>query len=347
MEVDKNYCMNSYLMFRTIADTSKCFTYKYIPKFFDTDYQRESVYNSLELDDFLHEQVRVATKDGKAALALSGGIDSAILAKYMPKGSVAYTFKCVVPGIEVIDESTMAAQYAEACGLEHRIVEVYWEDIEKFLPILMKNKGSPLHSIEIQIYKASLQAKKDGFSKLIFGESADVLYGGHDGLLSKDYNLEEIIQRYSHVLPQKVLKEPKLILEPFLDYFDDNRSDIVGFVRDVYFKESMASYENACQVAEIEPVIPYSMTSPPKLDLDRIRSGEPKYLVREVFKRLYSDFKINKKIPMPRPTNEWFKNWNGPTRSEFILNCQNTLTGDQKWLVYCLEKFLDMVDDDK
>jgi asparagine synthetase B (glutamine-hydrolysing) len=331
-------------MFRTIADTSKCFTYKYLPKLFDTNYQRKSVGNSLELNNFLHERVSIATKDGKAALALSGGIDSAILAKYMPKGSVAYTFKCIVPGNEVTDESTMAAQYAEACGLEHRIVEVYWEDIEKFLTILMKNKGSPLHSIEIQIYKASLQAKKDGFSKLIFGESADALYGGHDGLLSKNYNLEEITKRYSHVLPQTVLKEPNLILEPFLDYFDDNRSDIVGFVRDVYFKESMASYENACQAAEIEPIIPYSMTSPPELDLDRIRLGEPKYIVREVFKKLYPDFKINEKIPMPRPTNEWFKDWSGPARSEFIPNCQNTLTGDQKWLVYCLEKFLDMVD---
>lgn len=51
------------------------------------------------------------------ALVLSGGIDSAILAKFMPKGSIAYTFKCVVPGVQVTDETVIASKYAQECGL--------------------------------------------------------------------------------------------------------------------------------------------------------------------------------------------------------------------------------------
>lgn len=38
--------------------------------------------------------------------------------------------------------------------------------------------------------------------------------------------------------------------------------------------------------------------------------------------------------------NEWFKDWAGPTREEFLPNSTAKLTGDQKWLLWCLEKFL-------
>ena len=114
---------------------------------------------------------------------MSGGIDSAIIAKYMPKGSTAYTFKCVVPGTEVTDESAQAAKYAKECGLKHKVIEIYWEDFVRFAPELMKHKGAPIHSIEVQIYKAALKAKEEGFERLIFGESSDVSYGGLSCLL--------------------------------------------------------------------------------------------------------------------------------------------------------------------
>ena len=42
--------------------------------------------------------------------------------------------------------------------------------------------------------------------------------------------------------------------------------------------------------------------------------------------------------------NEWFSNWQGPTRKEFWANCTDKMTGDQKWMVYCLEKFYDLME---
>ena len=69
-----------------------------------------------------------------------------------------------------------------------------------------------------------------------------------------------------------------------------------------------------------------------------------KYLVREIFRRLYPNFVIPPKTPMPRPMNEWLKDWEGPKREEFWPHCTEGMTGDQKWLVWCLEKFLDMCD---
>ena len=81
------------------------------------------------------------------------------------------------------------------------------------------------------------------------------------------------------------------------------------------------------------------------LDYSRIRSGESKYLIREVFKRLYAGMEAPEKIPMPRPVNEWFANWAGPTRPEFIPHCTDNMSGDEKWMIWCAEKYLDLIDE--
>ena len=346
MTADKKYCMSSFLMFRTIADIEKCFADGTVPKRYIQEHGRDMIYTSRELEEHLMLDVEKACMGKKAALALSGGIDSAILAKFMPKGSVAYTFKCIVPGIKVTDETSAAACYARECGLEHRVVEIYWEDFEKYAPLLMKAKGTPIHSIEVQIYKAALRAKSEGFDTLIFGESADANYGGLNGLLSRDWSVDQFIERFSNVLPNKVLKDPMIIKEPFEIYAVGGKVQVHEFIRHVFFHESMGSYTNASECAGIGFLAPYANTyMAVPLNLDRVRAGENKYLVREIFNRLYPGFSVPPKTPMPRPMNEWMADWQGPVRSEFWPHCTDSMTGDQKWLVYILEKFLNMIDD--
>ncbi len=345
MTVDKKYCMSSFLMYRTIADELKCFSEDLIPNLYHQSKDLFPVRTSQALEAYLRKRVERICARQKVALALSGGIDSAILAKFMPKGSVAYTFKCVVPGIEVVDETPAAKRYAEACGLEHRVVEIYWEDFEKYAPILMRHKGMPIHSIEVQIYKAALQVKEDGFDTLLFGESSDVTYGGMNGLLSKDWLIGEFVDRYSYVLPYKALKDPELVLEPYKKVENDGRVDAHQFCRTTFLEEGLGSYSNACQCAGVELKAPYSETVLAEpLDYSRVRNGENKYLVREVFQRLYPDWNVPPKVPMPRPMNEWMANWEGPTRPEFWPHCTDHMTGDQKWMVWALERFLNMVD---
>jgi len=348
MTADKSYCMSSFLMLRTIADQNKTFKHGIVPAFFRSNHSRLSISTSAELEAILREQVQKATASGTAALALSGGIDSAILAKFMPKGSVAYTFQCRVPGVEVTDEVPQAALYAQACGLEHRVIEVYWEDLVEAAPVLMKKKGAPIHSIEVQIYKAACQAIADGFSTLIFGESADVNFGGHDGLLSKDWTVGAFIDRYSYVMHHHVLRQPQIIVQPFAKYETCGKINTYEFIRNEYYAESMGSYQNACNTAGIHFSAPYAhATLCEQLDLKRIRSGDSKYLVREIFARLYPGMDAPKKIPMPRPMNEWLKDWCGPVRPEFYPHCTNDMSGDQKWLVFALEMFLNMIDGDE
>ena len=280
---------------------------------------------------------------GGTALALSGGIDSAILARFMPEGSTAYTFKCVVPGMKVTDETPTAAKYAEACGLNHKVIEIYWEDFEKYADQLMLQKGAPIHSIEVQIYKAALQAMEDGFDTMIFGEAADAVYGGLSGLLSKDWHIGDFIDRYSYVLPYKVLRNPELPIEPYKQWEINGYIDPHQFVSHVFIQESVASYLNATRLAGLNIALPFpeSYLAEP-MDYDRIRAGENKYLVREVFQRLYPNFEVPQKTPMPRPMNEWFHDWKGPKREEFWQDCVEGLSGDQKWLLWILERYLNL-----
>lgn len=345
MEEDRKYCASSFLMYRTIADRNKCFSEKFPPHYYDVPVNREPINNSRELEEKLKSEVEKATAGGKAALALSGGIDSAILAKFMPKGSTAYTFQCIVPGKEVTNEVPQAAKYAEECGLKHKIVKLYWEDFEQYADVLMEHKGNPFHSIEIQIYKAALEAKKDGFETLIFGESADCLYGGQSMLFGKDWTFGEFVDRYTYVKPYSALKDYVLDLQPYNDAATDGYVDVQKFMGSTFFNESVNSYHNACETAGIRCDIPFSKTIfNGELDKNLLHSGKNKYLIREIFERLYPNFETPPKTPMPRPTDEWLENWSGPTRPEFWPHCTDNMSGDQKWLVYILERFLNMIE---
>ena len=339
----KLFCMSSYLMYRYVYD--EAFDFGLPRKNVNISFERTPIADGDELINFLRAQVKAATADGKAALALSGGIDSAILANLMPKGSTAYTFRCLVPGKKVEDESVRAAHWAKVCKLNHKVIDIYWEDVEAVADKLMLHKGAPIHSIETQIYIGAVQALKDGFTKFIFGETADIIYGGLDGLLSKDWTFGDFIDRYSYVLPYKVLQSPQMPLAPFQDLEKCGRIDPHNFINKYLLQEALGSYFNACETAGAKFIAPYSFTKMAySMDYKKIRSGEPKYIVREAFRKLYPDEDIPRKTPMPRPVNEWFENWQGPTRKEFLPHCQENLNGNQRWMVWCLERFLNLLD---
>lgn len=341
---DKLYCMSSYLMYRYVFNEHKSFKEGQRCNIADISFSRIPVKTANDLLSAVKSSVSNACRYGKAVLALSGGIDSAILAKFMPKGGKAYTFRCIVPGKQVTDETEQAAKWAKICGLDHEIIDIYWEDILSASKILMRHKGAPIHSIEAQIYLAAQRAKADGANKFIFGENADIIYGGMDQLLAKDWLYSEFIERYTYIMPYRVLRKPQLILEPYEEFEVDGYIDGYHFINKYFRQEALGTYCNACETAGIEFVGPYSTTYLDEaIDYKRIRGGDTKYLVREAFKILYPDEKLPIKIPMPRPMNEWLGKWEGPKRPEFILHSIDNMTGDQKWMVWALEKYLDWI----
>ena len=130
MEVDKTFCMSSYLMYRYNYDVNKAFSKK-PSNIVDITFPRIPVKSPEDLISAIEQSIENANKNGRLALALSGGIDSAILAKFTPKGTKAYTFRCIVKGKKVIDETERARHWAEICGLEHTIIDITWEEIYK------------------------------------------------------------------------------------------------------------------------------------------------------------------------------------------------------------------------
>lgn len=283
-------------------------------------------------------------KDKKKGVMLSGGMDSAIVASYLP-GSEAYTFR-FLGGEYQKEELNRAEYYSRYYGLNLHYVDISWSTVERYLEPVMQGKHALVHSIEPQILQAALQAKDDGVEMMFVGESSDLIFGGMDGLLAKDWTFDEFVERYIFTKPEEVLVESESMLYLFERYRKGEMIDFLSFMDDVFSIESSSSYLNAFNVAGMPYYDPYAklkMAEP--LDLSRVRSGEPKYLIRELMARKYPEIPVPNKVPMPRPVDSYFKEWQGPKRPEFRKDIDmNKYTGNQKWQMYCLEAFLNMIE---
>ena len=346
--IDKNFCMSSYMAFRYIEKEDVDFyeglhheNYKPIK-----EEQRVLVYSSDDIDKEIESQM-VQFKAKKKGILLSGGMDSAIVASYLG-GSDAYTFR-FLGGEYQKEELERAEYYAKYYGLNLHYVDISWETVSTHLEPVLRAKGAPVHSIEPQILQAALQAKADGVEMMFVGESSDLVFGGMDGLLSKDWTFDEFMNRYIFTKPEVVLKNPVSMQYLFERYRqDDNMIDFLSFMDDVFSIESSSSYMNAFAVAEMPYYDPYArLKMGDKLDLYRVRNGEPKYLIRELMAKKYPEIPVPNKVPMPRPVDAYFKTWDGPHRSEFKKGLDmSDFTGNQKWQMYCMEKFLDLYDEE-
>ena len=68
---------------------------------------------------------------------------------------------------------------------------------------------------------------------------------------------------------------------------------------------------------------------------------DTKYLIRDLFRMKYPETTVPIKQPMPRPVDAYFVDWKGPKRKEFREDIEIAkYSGNQKWLLYCLERFL-------
>ena len=340
---DKIFCMSSYLAFRYIERENMNF-YNNL-KTFNVPSPAESqltyVHTAADIDREI-QKVFDSLKGEKLGICLSGGMDSAILASYMC-GQDAYTFR-FNGGEFMKEELSRAEYYAGYYGLHLHYVDIDWSTVEKFLPVVMQHRNAPVHSIEPQLYQAAIQAKADGVTRMIVGESSDLIFGGMDKLLAKDWTIDEFKKRYTFIEPSLVLKEAKDMSYLYERFEKDGKFDFMDFMDNVFSIESSSSYYSAFGAAGMPYTDPYSllrMADP--LDLHRVRNGEPKYLIRELMHKKYPEIPVPDKVPMPRPVDEYFKDWQGPTRPEFRRDIDMAaLTGNQKWQLYCLEQFLNM-----
>ncbi len=345
--VDKDFCCSSFLAFRYIEKDNVEFfdglhhrTYE-LPK----EEELALIGSEFELDEELH-RVFDSVSDKKLGILLSGGMDSACLASYMPKGSDAYTFR-FLNGLYDPDELHRAERFAKEYELNLHYVDIDFDIIKECLGPVMKSKNAPVHSIEPQLYRAALQAKEDGVEMLVIGDAADYVFYGMDGLLSKDWTLDDFYKRAIYIEPSEVLKNPKDVKYLFERYRKDNDMvDFVGFYDKSITEESYGSYDNAFHAANMPFIDPYEkMKMREPVDLNRIRSGDSKYYVRALFRMKYPNIPLPEKHPMPRPVDKYFQDWEGPKREEFKDDIDmSKYSGNQKWLLWCLEQFLNDYD---
>ena len=341
--VDKNFCMSSYLAFRYIERDGMDFydglRHQNIPLPDETQF---TFVRTAQDIDFAIQKVFDTLKGEKLGICLSGGMDSAILASYM-RGCDAYTFR-FLGGEYQKEELARAEYYAQYYGLNLHYVDIDWNTVAQYLPIVMRAKNAPVHSIEPQLYQAAIQAKADGVTRMIVGESSDLIFGGMDQLLSQDWTVKAFQQRYTFLDPARVLKESVDMSYLYERYRQGEKIDFLHFMDDVFSRESSSSYYNAFTVADMPYTDPYAllrMSEP--LDLHRVRNGESKYLIRELMHNKYPEIPVPNKVPMPRPVDAYFKDWCGPKRPEFRRDLDMTqFSGNQKWQMYCLEQFLNM-----
>lgn len=346
--VNRDFCLSSYFAFRFLWKDGVDFAEGFQHKNFRPleDGFRISVSSSEEIEREIQKQFdELYTKYDNIGILLSGGMDSAILSAYLKPGSHAYTFNSV-SGVFDADVNR-AKWYCAKWKLNHHLVDVTMEDYEMYTPVVMHHKFAPVHSIEPQIYKAAKLAKEDGVQLMIVGESADLIFGGMDKLISPEWTYDAFVKRYTFLDPYLVLKNPIKQTDLFEKYRKGkNDIDVLKFMDEVFSVESSGSYMNAFGAAWMPYYDPYAklfMAEP--LDMKRVREGEPKYLVRGLFAIKYPEMDIPFKIPMPRPVDSVFREWTGPVRPEFREDIpMDDLTGNQKWQLWCAEKFLNTLD---
>lgn len=346
--VNKDFCLSSYMAFRYIWKDGVDFAEGFQHKNFRPveEKYRIPVKTSEDIDREIQKQFdELYAKYDNIGILLSGGMDSANLAAYLKPGSHAYTFNSISG---VFDADVKRAQiYCAKWNLNHHLIDITMEDYEKYTPIVMRYKFAPVHSIEPQIYKAAELAKNDGVQVMIVGESADLIFGGMDKLISPIWTFDAFVKRYTFLDPNLVLNNPVDQSELFERYREgENGINVLKFMDEVFSIESSSSYLNAFGAAWMPYYDPYAklvMAEP--LDLNRVRNGEPKYLVRGLYAIKYPELEIPFKIPMPRPVDTVFKSWSGPVRPEFRNDIEiSSLSGNQKWQLYCAEMFLSLFD---
>ncbi len=342
MVVDKDFSFSSYLAFRYIVKKGIGWGEGVVPEF--PEIEEGELFKVKTPEDVREALKAILAEELKAdtGLLLSSGIDSAILAALLPKDTPSYTIRFIADN--AVDESTAAKMYAERCGLDHTVIDVTWDDYLEYGDHLMKNKKSPLHAVEVGLFKSTLMAKENGVKNLILGNGADSTFGGLDKLLSKDWTFDEFVERYTFVKPKGVAKRPVSILDTYEEYRTGDQIDVIRFLKIVHGFGVIQAFDNAIHCGGCEIIAPYErLLLDAPLDIARIRGGESKYILRNIFKDIYKELDVPEKIPFSRPMDRWLSDWTGPKRSEFVDDLDMTkFTGDQKWLLYCLERFLDI-----
>jgi len=342
MKDDVLKCVSAFLRYRDFPGNLSPFENK---RFFELPtLPKISIKNSCDLDRYLKDYFS-RIDFSKTGIMLSGGIDSALLASYCPKGTIAFTLS--YPEMSDIDEVKQASFYANLFGLKLVVVPVTFQDVLDFQDDLMLHKQAPLSSIEISLYKMSLTALDYGLENLLSGVGADCTFGGLFNLMSTNWTNEEFIEKFTFLNPSIVLKKTFDDLSFFEKYEGLPYFDTIGFLRNVFGLSTISYFLNATTLANINLLCPYEYVSPDfELDFESMKNGNEKPILRTLFKDRVGEVFVPRKYALPRPTSFWEQFYGDIENNEFLPNAYSLCkTPEQKWIVYTTNHFLTLYKD--
>lgn len=266
-----------------------------------------------QIQEYLAE--RIGALKGRVGLLLSSGLDSAILAKYLPANAVAYT----------IDYEGIYAKNSEFDGaatflkgeFTHRRVLITKADYFSAIEEVTRLRKAPTVPHEASVYIACRRAALDGVQHMLAGFGADGRFGGFKSLhLSPRFRDFRKLLATWYIDPKEVLVEPAPVDWVINSYAENGRVDVQRFLTEVG-TEGRSAYE--CVVAAgLNPVFPYAeMALAEKLDLER----PEKYLLHSLFEKLYGYPYVGRKKPLWVPYDDWMGGIK-ITRPEFLPGCE-------------------------
>jgi asparagine synthase (glutamine-hydrolysing) len=142
----------------------------------------------LPLEDAIIAAVNLRSDEG--VTALSGGVDSALVAKLAGR-------ECVAVGLENSHDLKQARYAAGALGLSCTFVTITAADIESALPVVVATipKKDPVNTgIALTQFFIARWAGEHGHTRILTGQGADELFGGY-ARYGESEDLEEELAR--------------------------------------------------------------------------------------------------------------------------------------------------------
>ncbi|MGR3677143.1 MAG: asparagine synthase-related protein [Paracoccaceae bacterium] len=282
---------------------------------------------------------RFAETEGRIGIMLSGGMDSALLASFLPKGSIAYTldYNKVADRFHEFD---LAAEFVPE-GIEHKKVTVTSDAYHEMCRKLTHLKKAPTVPHDPSVGITAEAAVKDGITHMVTGAGADGHFAGFAHLY-KDPSFAGVRDTLAKqfVLPSKVLKDPAPT-DWVLGHFSiDGIVDVRTFLEEIG-TEGTAVRDTmiACGLVPLFPLTEMIYTGP--YEITR-RGG--KHPIVDLFKLIYDGRRPNPKLALPVPYGPFMRNYT-PRRPEFLPEGVAALTAKQQYQIYALELYMDMRDE--
>jgi asparagine synthase (glutamine-hydrolysing) len=170
---------------------------------------------------------------GHAAVAFSGGVDSAVVAQ-------ALDVPCYVAGFADSQDVAVAQKTAAALDLDLRTVEITHADIKRVVPEIAHAtlRTNPMDvSIALPLYIVASAAAQDGFDRLAVGQGADELFGGYQKIVNpaQDHRVQattvrgarrEMMGSLAEQLPRDISTLRAAGIEPVAPFLDDRIIDV-------------------------------------------------------------------------------------------------------------------------